>query len=289
MPSIEQAVEFQARVYRAFRVDRYLKMCYDNSTMGDGSGPNNQDPDRKQQMKTKTETVNKTSVGGLEVAGKPVKEVGKPSIPPTAEQALEVVTKQELEVKRLAGEIIEATVKVGEKYLSLCKYIRKEQVVKANATKWLLDMGFHKVRASEICRVAMADDKTWSDFEARSIGWRGVLQITRGNMAEMKQVNPSILPPEIEKAATAELVKAEEENTAEDKYAGMSEEETIKAKAKDKRDAWRKAIDVKATGVLRCANLLGKKKGKWISPEGYELTLRWSKPQVEISAESAEK
>lgn len=218
------------------------------------------------------------TVGAVKPAGKPAVEYGKPAavsvITDKSSSEVEVVTRQEIEVKRMVGDIISATVAVGEKYLTLAKYIRENQVTKANATRWMIDMGMHKSKASEVCRVSMADNKSWSEFEAKSMGWRGILQITRGNLDEMKRVNPAIVPPELVKEVTAELVKDEEASQAEEnKYANMSEEEIAKAKAEDKRAAWKERMERAAVSILTCAELTAAKARKWSIANGYVLKL----------------
>lgn len=205
---------------------------------------------------------------------------------------VDLIAKQEIEVKRLAAEIIEGTVKVGEKYLSLCAFIRDNQVAKANATKWLLDMGFSKPRASEVVKVSSASAKVWSEFAAKSIGWRGALQLTRGNIEEMKRVNPAIVPPELEKEAHAELVREEEESMVEkaEKYAHLPEAERNKKIEEDLNAGKRVGADKAAIKILKLAASVGfGKKKVWTIPNNrYVLTLTFNrKAKVEVPREES--
>lgn len=216
-------------------------------------------------------------------------ESGVVKMPAHRTAVVDVVTKQELEVKRLAAEIIEGTVKVGEKYLSLCQFIRLNKVEKSNATKWLLDMGFSKPRASEVCRISYAADSVWSDFAAKSIGWRGALQLTRGNIEEMRKVNPAIVPAELAKEAEAELVQDEEskQDELEKKYAGLSETEKAKKIEEDKVSSKKIAASKAAIKILKIAKELGYGK-KFTFPtlpdNHYVLTLTFNpqKGKVEV-------
>jgi len=101
------------------------------------------------------------------------------------QQGIVQQTKEEIDFKALAGEIIAATLETGGKYLALCEFIREKQLAPKIVTKWLLDMGFCKSKASEINKVAQSPDAVFQKFKARLIGWRGVLEISRGTVKEL--------------------------------------------------------------------------------------------------------
>lgn len=196
------------------------------------------------------------------------------------------IERQEIDVKAIASEIIKGTVAVGEKYVTLCTYIRSNQVQKKNATKWLVDLGFSKPRASEVCRVSYSDDKTWSAFAAKSIGWRGVLQITRGNVEELRQLAPASFPAELDKQI-GEEIESESPAETDEKYAGLSETERAAKIKEDKKAGWLKSFEAAGVRVCKLAELLGLRSKTFNTLNGYEVVVRKVKKAkiVDVSAE----
>lgn len=186
---------------------------------------------------------------------------------------VEVVTKQEMEFKRLAQEIVEGTVSLGGRYLALCDFIRANQVSPKDSTKWLLDLGFHKAKASEINRVAQAPDEVYSQLQARTLGWRGVLQLARGNVTEMKQAasvggDPAMI--ETLTAIEAELeVVDKSQKEAEASGVVKSDEE----KEADKAATLKEGMERAAKQILVRGLKLKSGNRKWRG-EGYILELR---------------
>lgn len=186
-----------------------------------------------------------------------------------------VVSKQELEFKAIAQEIIEATLETGNKYLRLCKFIRENKIAPKDATRWLLDLGFHKARASMINKVAQSGDEVFSQWEARQIGFHGVLKLSRENIGELKQAKVVEADPELKEAL--ETVEAElqvvDGGGAGEKKAPRSEE--------DKKAAWKAAWNAAAMKVLKTSELLGvKPPKKWNIGNGFELRLVKAKKSV---------
>lgn len=97
------------------------------------------------------------------------------------------VTAADLKVKfdSVAKQIVLGTAKVGVLYLELCRLIRQEQLAPKTVRKWLQECGFHKTRISEINRVANAADAVWNRFAASTIGFRKVLEISRGCVVDV--------------------------------------------------------------------------------------------------------
>lgn len=93
--------------------------------------------------------------------------------------------KQKGHIRKLGEEIVKLTVKAGEKYFDLCSYIRKEQVAPKLVSAELKELGFHKVRISEINKVAQCSDELWNQFAARTLGFKGVLSLERGTVQNM--------------------------------------------------------------------------------------------------------
>lgn len=183
-----------------------------------------------------------------------------------------VVTRQEIRFKELAFEIVKSTLETAGKYLTLCEFIRTEKIEKKCTTKWLIDLGFHKSKASEICKVAALPDKDFSLLRCHEIGWRGALQLGRGNAKEIAE--HSEVPPELKQIALevdAELAKTEAEassDTAAD--AAMSDEEKIAKKKAASLEAMNRA----AVQILSRAPGQPKKKlRKWNIGNGFKLEL----------------
>ena len=73
----------------------------------------------------------------------------------------------------------DAVIKVGEKYVELCKWIRQKQIAPKLVTEHLLALGFAKSRVSEVNRIAQCADELWNEYEAGKIGRNRILEIAR--------------------------------------------------------------------------------------------------------------
>lgn len=174
-----------------------------------------------------------------------------------------VQTKEEIGFKKIAGEIIRDTIAVGEKWLTLCLYIREHNVTKENATTWLLDLGFHKSKASEVCKVSFCPPEMFSKYQTRMIGWRGILKAARtGDIEEMKKANVLESDPAIAKAVKEVAAEIE----AHDKLLAKTVEEANKGKTpaqieQEKNEAHTAALKERlaraAVTLLKTAAALG--------------------------------
>jgi len=203
--------------------------------------------------------------------------------PSDMDEASRILVKHELEVKRISGEIIEGTVAVGEKYFALASYVRDNKLGKKIVAQWLGEMGFNRHRISEINAVANSDEAHWSEFAAKAISWKGVLQLTRGNVEELRRVSPEIVSPEMQEAADEahrEQLEVEEKATQ-----GMSPAEAEKAK----KAAFKNAMNTAAVKILKYAALTKCKAKVWKDESGYVLTLS-KKPvakPIEVESQTA--
>jgi len=114
----------------------------------------------------------------------------------------------------IAKSIVTKTGELGTLYFDLCMMIRKApdffspKVVSAR----LSDLGFHRVRISEINRVARADEKVFSQWQARALGFSRVLQLARGNdgkIIETKAKQILVESGALSKQEAAKVVEAE--------------------------------------------------------------------------------
>jgi len=114
----------------------------------------------------------------------------------------------------LAKSIVTKTGELGTLYFDLCMMIRKApdffspKVVAAR----LSDLGFHRVRISEINRVARADEKVFSQWQARALGFNRVLQLARGNdgkIIETKAKQILVESGALSKTEAGKIVEAE--------------------------------------------------------------------------------
>jgi hypothetical protein len=182
----------------------------------------------------------------------------------------QVITKQEIAFKEIAFEIIKSTVELGEKYLTLCLMIRSNNIAPKQVSTWLKDVGFHKVRISEINRIAHGPDDVFEKFKARSIGFRGALQLSRGNLEEMKKITEVANDPSLAAlAAECEIEAAEEEKEVSSALpANASAQEKMEAKRQIRVDTLTK----KAVGILAGAEIAFPKGHTWTNGV-YVLTL----------------
>lgn len=109
-------------------------------------------------------------------------------------------------LQEMGEQVIRQTAQVGMVYLEICRYIRKNQIAPKLVSFALSQKGFHRVRISEINRVANAAEATWNEYEAKTIGFGKVLELQRASVvkaiADLSGESP---------AATEEGVKEMEE------------------------------------------------------------------------------
>lgn len=86
---------------------------------------------------------------------------------------------QMAKVEEMGKAIIHKTAEVGGLYRALVTYIRQQSVNPRFAAQKLSDLGFNKVRCSEIIRVAMSPDDVYKDYEAEQISFKTTLDLAR--------------------------------------------------------------------------------------------------------------
>lgn len=121
---------------------------------------------------------------------------------------------QSVEIIRLGKDLLAAVIGTGEKYLNLCQYIRKNEVAPKLVSADLGGLGFSRQTVSKINRVAGASDELWNEFEARSVGFNKMLQLTRGDKPNeaTKLLAQSMGQEVIEVTAEVKRLQGEEEN-----------------------------------------------------------------------------
>lgn len=161
-------------------------------------------------------------------------------------------------LQQFGVEITTATVKLGSKYFELCKYIRTNKIAPRLASHELAKSGLHKVRISEINRVANAGDDVWHEIEGRLIGFQRALELSRDNVQKLI-AGESHIEVESVKAGLDELGFHES-------GAGVEKPEPSKA---DKK----KSLERAATQVLNIAEYLNLKKQVFTLGNGWTLTV----------------
>jgi len=94
-------------------------------------------------------------------------------------------------ITELGREIILSTGELAGKYMKLCLYIRKNEVAPKLVSLELTRLGFHKVRISEINKVAHASDKLFKEWTAKTVGFNKVLEMARQEASGVKTLTPA--------------------------------------------------------------------------------------------------
>jgi len=97
----------------------------------------------------------------------------------SAEAVVALNVAHSTEIKRIGEQIIKQVGEVGKSYLELCLYIRKHKLAPKLVSHELIAQGFHKVTVSKINRVANAGEELFKRYEAKMIGFKGVLELSR--------------------------------------------------------------------------------------------------------------
>ncbi|HYE31960.1 MAG TPA: hypothetical protein VEH27_11060 [Methylomirabilota bacterium] len=86
------------------------------------------------------------------------------------------------EVARLvtiAKQALKAEAKLKSRYLAICEYIRRHQLLPRMVTEALSEAGYPKSRISEIKRVAFVSPEIWAMFKKDLIGFKPLLRRAR--------------------------------------------------------------------------------------------------------------
>jgi len=134
---------------------------------------------------------------------------------PTAKQAISKL--DELHAKAIRGccqKIIDKIVETGRVYLDLCLYIRSNTVEPKLVSTEMAAMGFNRQVISRVNKVANASDELFSQFEARTIGFNKVLELSRGG-AVVSSLAAESGEDVIDVAAQIEEMESQESKAAE--------------------------------------------------------------------------
>jgi len=111
---------------------------------------------------------------------------GKPAEVLTKEQVA-----QEARLIELGKEIVVAAGDLAGKYLSLVLFIRANKVGPKIVAARLGELGFNRQRVSEINRVANTADDLFQQYQAKLIGFKGVLELARNVDKKGSQLTPA--------------------------------------------------------------------------------------------------
>jgi len=185
--------------------------------------------------------------------------------------------KARAEIRTLANEIITGTVKVAGTYLRLCKYIRENQIAPKIATSELLECGFHKVKVSEIVRIAHASDANWSEFEAGTASIKNVLAMERGTVQKL-------IADEISDGDVVDIKAQVEEHSP----------QAALVKSEDEKQAdLKKRVENAALAILKWGLSTNTKAKEWTTGDGFTLRLsrdvdyKIKQAQKKLAAEQA--
>jgi len=112
---------------------------------------------------------------------------------PAPRVPVEVESRDEKEIREIGEAIIRKTGEVAGLYLSLCLNIRANKIGPAIVTRILKELGFHKVRISEINKVANAPDDVFSHYQARAIGFNKALEFARVEADGVKETPAALM------------------------------------------------------------------------------------------------
>lgn len=203
---------------------------------------------------------NTTSTPSTETTGTgiiPIKHEPAPTIFSPKEAA------QMDKIREFGEKLIGQASEQAKTYLDLCLYIRKEQVDKKLVAHTLSAQGFHKVRISEINRVATAPEEYFNQYAAKALGFKRVLQLVRGE-GDKATATPAAKMLGITDGKAALMAEAEIEET-ETQGQGPKESDR-KAKSPTEKADMGAATIFKAVGD-------GCRRKEWKSGDGLILRL----------------
>lgn len=181
--------------------------------------------------------------------------------------------------------IIDKTVEAGRLYLDLCLYIRKNMVAPKIVSREMQAMGFNRQVVSRVNKVANASDELFSEFQARTIGFNKVLELSRGGVVA------GSLAAEMGEDVTDVKAQIEEMESEE---SDKSDKELIEPTLEEKQSRYLKSFETAAAKVLSMAAALEwKKQKKVVGGNGYVLLVvkdkKWKPVSgVPVTAKPAE-
>jgi len=181
----------------------------------------------------------------------------------------EVESQNEREIRETGEAIIKKSGEVAGLYLSLCLNIRKNAIAPAVVSRILKELGFNRVRISEINRVANAPDDVFTNYQARAIGFNKAIEFARVTDAGIQETPAAKLLSE----GGVSPMSRDEINEA------ISEDDG-KPKDEAKKPTAAKRLDKLAKLFFKIA----KKPGVWKSGDGWQLVLSKAKLPVTATA-----
>jgi len=174
-----------------------------------------------------------------------------------AKQASDKLTVQHTAgLNKLADEFITGIVESGKTLLRMCLYIRENMVAPKLASYILTERGLSRSMVSKINKVANSSDEVFSKFQAQTLGFKKVLELSRGEVpgALAKSMGTSVIDVKAQ-VEELEASEAEEEKSANEKSAPTAEEMA---------DKYSRSLEQGAARVLSAAAGLGLKRKRTI-------------------------
>jgi len=159
-------------------------------------------------------------------------------------------------------EIVRGLLAVSEKYYKLCCLIRFHQADDFLVRESLQGIGFNKVRISEVLRVSKSSPAIWSEFEARSLSFRGALDLNRGTVKLLTMVPDDGSGPVVESERWLE-------EHAEQEHSEAIQKEESGADKKSSSNLDNDAMEACARKLARYAEKLKRKSKSFVLENGY--------------------
>jgi len=183
-------------------------------------------------------------------------------------------------LKKYGQDIIQATVIAGEKYLTICKYIRENMVAPKLVSFELSAIGMHRAVISKINRVSNLPDDQWNQFAARTIGFNKVIELNSATTTEALANSSGQSVTDV-KAIIAEMDEEEEKEG----------KPLVPPTDEERREKAEKAFVTAAARALSAASVLGIKRERKVNGgNGFILTItkdkKWVAPSAQVPAEN---
>lgn len=177
-------------------------------------------------------------------------------------------------------ELITAVIGVGDKYLSLCKAIRENEIAPKLVSFELTKLGFSRSTVSKINKVAGASDDLWNSFEARAFGFNKMLELSRSEKEPneaTKLLADSMGADVIDVTAQVQKLEGEEEEEG-------KQGEIIEATDEEKDEKQKLACERAAAVLGRGRVYFGWTKTKTFKlPDGWQVVVqkdtKWKAPK----------
>jgi len=91
-----------------------------------------------------------------------------------------------------ARDIVTTTLAVADSYVKLCRYIRDKQLQPNTVRSVMFACGFAKSRVSEVLKVASATKEKWDMIEAKALGFRKALDLTRDSVKLLNDIGGAV-------------------------------------------------------------------------------------------------